>query len=369
MEFTASHGQGPYLENADDKLPWLQVFAIRTRDGTYALRNQPVGASGVEKALIAIGEGFTHMGHPDPRKAPGSDRLLPQLARLNKRFRDQDPEPTRVWPATVTILRAMDRVRLPWPRGFQDHCRDLAITAFFYLCRPGEYVQCSGAGTRTTPFRLANVKFASPTKHNIRAASAPLNDVEDSIRSMLEFTDQKNAVRGETIGHSASGDPTLCPVMAPKRIVTRLRLHNAPPETPLYYHYAGGQPQAITSKHIQQLLRAAATLVAETTGIPPDKLTAYSLRSGGATALLCAGRDPIIVQLAGRWKSDSMLRYLRVQAQSLTATHAQDMLRFGAYTFHHSINSADNTDPTNPSLAQRDLFPRQLGLVVNYNCA
>ena len=35
--------------------------------------------------------------------------------------------------------------------------------------------------------------------------------------------------------------------------------------------------------------------------------SARSLRAGGATALLCAGVDPIITQLVGRWKSDGRL--------------------------------------------------------------
>ena len=59
--------------------------------------------------------------------------------------------------------------------------------------------------------------------------------------------------------------------------------------------------------------------------------TTRGLRPGGATALLCAGVDPDLIQLLGRWLSDAMFRYLRVQAA--TKRLSQLMLEHGTYTF------------------------------------
>ena len=65
----------------------------------------------------------------------------------------------------------------------------------------------------------------------------------------------------------------------------------------------------------------------------PLRISARSLRPGGATALLCAGVDPDSIALLGRWKSDAMLRYLGIQATSHTRNLAQLMVQHGAFTF------------------------------------
>ncbi|KZV82866.1 hypothetical protein EXIGLDRAFT_598966, partial [Exidia glandulosa HHB12029] len=42
-----------------------------------------------------------------------------------------------------------------------------------------------------------------------------------------------------------------------------------------------------------------------------QRITGHSFRIGGTTALLRAGVDPEVVKMAGRWRSDSFLRYWR----------------------------------------------------------
>ena len=78
-------------------------------------------------------------------------------------------------------------------------------------------------------------------------------------------------------------------------------------------------------------LRHAARIVQPLTGIDPNLLSTRSLRPGGATALLCAGVDKDHIQLLGRWQSDAMLRYLRIQAA--TSRLSQRMLAHGRYSF------------------------------------
>ena len=80
-------------------------------------------------------------------------------------------------------------------------------------------------------------------------------------------------------------------------------------------------------------LRAAAGQIKGSTGIDPSRIEARSLRSGGATAMLCANIDITTIQLIGRWRSDSMLLYLRAQAMELTQPFASKMLQHGSYTF------------------------------------
>ena len=170
------------------------------------------------------------------------------------------------------------------------------------------------------------------------ALTAPLNDVTAIARTSegnLEFTDQKNAVKGERIRHRANNDPTFCPVKALTRIVRRLVLAGATGKTPIYCYYnpANNEWYNIPPAFITNALRHSACLLQPITGIDPTYVSCRSLRPRSATALLCAHVEKDAVQFLGRWKSDAMLRYLRIQAATYAHHYSQRMLDHGAYTF------------------------------------
>ncbi|KZV85135.1 DNA breaking-rejoining enzyme, partial [Exidia glandulosa HHB12029] len=50
-----------------------------------------------------------------------------------------------------------------------------------------------------------------------------------------------------------------------------------------------------------------------------QRVTGHCFRIGGTTALLRAGVDPEVVKVAGRWKSDSFLRYWRALDQIISS--------------------------------------------------
>jgi hypothetical protein len=171
-------------------------------------------------------------------------------------------------------------------------------------------------------------------------------DVNRITRASLTFNDQKNAVRGEQIDHAATNHPLLCPCKALARICAHLRAHASGPDTPIYTYYDGaGSPQLATPSLVTNALRHAATAIQRSTGIDPRLLSARSLRPGGATALLCAGVEPDVIQLLGRWQSDAMLRYLRVAAHAHSANLAQRMLTAGSYTFAPNTYTAEHHQP------------------------
>jgi hypothetical protein len=87
---------------------------------------------------------------------------------------------------------------------------DLIWLAFFFLLRPGEYTI---AGKAPHPFTLADVRLWHNTTP-IDPLTAPPDTLLSATFVVLIFTDQKNAVRGETVGHGRSGDPHACPVLA-----------------------------------------------------------------------------------------------------------------------------------------------------------
>ena len=108
------------------------------------------------------------------------------------------------------------------------------------------------------------------------------------------------------------------------------------------YYDSHGRLSYITSTHITNGLRHAMIALQEYTGIEPSLLSVRSLHPGGATALLCAGIHSDVIMLLGRWKSDAMFRYLRIQAHTLTTNLSQQMLDHGSYTFAPGAYTAHN---------------------------
>jgi hypothetical protein len=260
----------------------------------------------------------------------------PILAAFLKRLRDEDDPSTRAYPANLTIIRALlDALDLEDAQfgRLNQRAVDLIIVAFYWLLRPAEYLHSVDPQARSQAFRFCDIYLTiAGTVYN--GPTAPLND-ESSIQRIthgaLSFSDQKNAVRGKQVGHATNNDPFFCPAKSLGRIARRMKLDGASPESPIHYHTSGGRWYELKSSHVTNSLRHAADLVEPFTGIPGKLLSARSLRPGGATALLCAGIDKDHIQLLGRWQSDAMFRYLRIQAAT---THlSQRMLDHGSFTF------------------------------------
>jgi hypothetical protein len=350
VAFCADLAHDPFLTNVPEHLllDFFIVFACRYRRGLLSRSSLPVRSKRVEEALRAVGQEFARLGLPDPRL--DGPRYAFRLRSLFKAWADDDPAPTRVWPVNITILRALAPTLSLQPDQRRAHAiADLAILGFYFLCRPGEYALSPATDRgRSQPFRLRDTTFSSATTQRAPAAECSSHDVQAGTHVSLTYTDQKNATRGEALGHSLSGDPTLCPVRAAQRRVLHLRQYNAPPDCPLHRYFDTlGVPHDVTTRDITTALRQAAASVQHITNIPPHRVVAYSLRSGGATALLVSGVDETAIRALGRWKSDAIFLYLRTQASTLTATYARHMLHHGQYTF----------SPATDQYADKDLLP------------
>lgn len=351
----------PYLSDYPfDILDLFIVFGLRYRRGALGkdqkgrptTSSKPVRGETVSTALQAVGERFTDLGGSDPRLLREAT-LAPRLKNLYTFFRNEDPPSSRLWPVTLTIIKSLEFILSTLAdKEFAGAVLDLTTIGFFFMCRPGEYaLSKAGDEGRSSPFRLQDVKFASRSKQNLDATTAPLNDVTEAVFTALTFTDQKNAVRDETIGHHCNGDAIFNPVRATVRRVQHLRRHGAPPDTPLhdYYDPKTKKFKSVTTGNVTNLLKTAAGAVEHLTGIPPSRIQAYSLRSGGATALLCANVSTEKIQLLGRWKSDAMFRYLRTQAAASTESLSTHMLQHGAYTFNAQKPDVDLFPSNTPS--------------------
>jgi len=325
QNYCADLGLDPFLEAIQDKVPILQVFAQRVRSGQLASNGNPILARSVEDYVRHVAQAFKSVGAPDPRMKEGCAKLDFRLTRLQAAWAKQDPPPHRVKPLPIQVIRLIASWAQESSQDAVKAISDMIILAFFFLLRPGEYVDTN---SESTPFTLADVSLYTGDIYLPPETSSELQLLA-ATRVTLTFTTQKNGVRGEVIGLCRSGNATVCPVLAAARRVIYLRSHGAPPGTPLARLFSA---RRVTASDITRTIRQAVTLLGVDLGFTPSDVSARSLRAAGANALLLSNVDPNIIRLIGRWKSDEMLRYLHVQAAPLMADYAKRMLQGGHYT-------------------------------------
>ena len=328
--FTSDLGLDPILSAVQDKIPILQVFAIRVRSGELALNRQNKGVKGrsVEDYIRSIGQTSLAMGTPDPRYTDIGQMDF-RLTRMWAAYNKKDPPPNRVKPVPITVLRHIMVIALSGDNTLIQCTADMIVLAFFFLLRPGEYTDSS---SETTPFTLADAQlFIGDTRINL--VTAPDGELLSATFCTLTFTTQKNGVKGEVIGLSLSGDLSLCPVLCLIRRIIHLRNHGALPNTPLSRCLHKGTFTGVTPSIITETLRAAVTFLgASSLGFLSSDVSARCLRAAGANALLIANVDTDIIRMIGRWKSDVMLRYLHLQAEPIMRDYSRKMLMGGAFT-------------------------------------
>jgi hypothetical protein len=161
--------------------------------------------------------------------------------------------------------------------------------------------------------------------------TCPVHELYSATFACLEFTNQKNGVRGELIGLGRSGNAAFCPVTSLISRIIHLRQHNATPDTPLYTYYYMNTWHRITASLLTSHLRHSAAILGQHLGLTPSDISVRSLRSSGAMALLCGNVDTDRIRLLSRWRSDEMLHYLHVQAFPVVATISSTMLQHGNF--------------------------------------
>ena len=267
------------------------------------------------------------MGAPDPRLDP-SGHVDFRLTRMLKAYSKEDPAPNQVKPVPIQVIRRIMTIAVASNDALNLAIADMICIAFFFLVRPGEYAISS---SESTPFEFKDVQLFRGQRRLV-LTTATEAEIMSATFASLTFDKQKNAVRGEVIGHASSGALDLCPTRALARRVLHLRHHNAPPETPLAHAYTTSGIKHIKPAQITTNLRLAVTFLGPSLGFTANDVSARCLRAAGANALLCGGVDTDVIRLLGRWRSDEMLRYLHTQAGPLLRDFSRKMLAGGSFT-------------------------------------
>jgi hypothetical protein len=309
-------------------MPLLQIFASRYRVGTLSPSRTAVKSRTVEGALRSVGQTIATLGYRDPRLQPPGKldiRLLQQLQAYSK----EDPAPTRVKPIPLQVLQHIIYNCYRTTDARSHTIAHMITLGFFFLLQPGEYAHTDNL--QAAPFRLCDVHLYR-LGLRLDVLHCPEELLDSATEVALEFTKQKNGVRGELVGLARSNHQYLCPVRAMIWRLKHLRLHRAHPTTPLYQYHDNVRWASISTINITQQLRLATIAFGPQIGIQTNDISVRSLRSSGAMALLCADVDSDRIKLLGRWRSDEMLRYLHVQALPFVAPLATLMVQHGYYT-------------------------------------
>ena len=193
--------------------------------------------------------------------------------------------------AKVSVPRQMCAHRNYHTSTKQAAIADLAVVAFYYLLRVGEYthpryVSRNGKAhrvTRTVQFAVQSVGFFKHSK--LIPRTAPLSALLQADQATLKITNQKNGRMGQTIHHHANNQID-CPVHALARRVHHILSHHGTEEHLICDYCESGTWHSVTSTDIRQGIRTAVIeLGLDKKGIDPDLVGVHSLRAGGAMAL------------------------------------------------------------------------------------
>jgi hypothetical protein len=144
--FCLEHNIDPFVQNYDDSIPVIQVFAQRYRDGRAAPSRNAVCYGTVEDTFRAVDQAFIQLGETDVRK----DTFGELDFRLTQQFRcyKKEDSPSRVKPSPILIIififtQAYSSTSLPDRQAMTD----IDTITFYFLLHPGEYTGTTSDGT------------------------------------------------------------------------------------------------------------------------------------------------------------------------------------------------------------------------------
>jgi len=250
-------------------------------------------------------------------------------------WRKEDPPTEKKLPVEADVPEFLaDIGRQAHATPLQKAVGDLALIAFYYLLRIGEYTgkPSRNETKQTEQFKLQDVTFFSRDKMG-RLRQLPKTASADSIMSAesatLKLDNQKNGWKGVCIHQHTNGDCYLCPVRALGRRVLHIRENGGTPTSLLSAVWMDGTSHFVTHSHISSGLKIAAAALdyPSCKGIPIERIDTHSLRCGGANALALAGYKDRQIQKMGRWRSATFLEYIREGLFEFSAGMSTSMKR------------------------------------------
>jgi len=156
LPYVATLGVDPLLSNCTDRVQYLEVFAVRLRNGSIARDSKPIKSDSVRDAVLQVAKTFSVLGRPDPR-LDMHGRIDHRLQNLYTAWRNRDPPPVRVKPIPLQLIMHAASLLVPGANVTADCVVDLSIIGFFYLLRPGKY--CTSSTDINKPIQLQDIEL------------------------------------------------------------------------------------------------------------------------------------------------------------------------------------------------------------------
>ena len=301
LDYCRTVGCDPHLADIDDPVPYLQVFAHRYRDGRIAPSGRTVKSQTVSDAVRSVGQRFSRMGSVDPR-LDSYGNLDFRLTRQFRGYKKTDPAKLRVKPLPVCIVLRILEYCFENPIPMRLAVANMICIAFFFCLRPVEY---TGTTTDDQAFSLNDITLYLLDRR-LSLKDATDDEIEAATQVTYRFTKQKNEEEGVTIAHARSEHHLCCPVWSTIRQVLMHRRAFARFNRPFNgavklasYYTDAGKNIPVKASQVTGMIRIYANVLRSKTGIDPAELSARSLCTGGAMALLSGGCNSDIIKLLG----------------------------------------------------------------------
>ena len=195
--YTNLFRKDPFLTNCTNSQQVIitTAFVARVRRGFYR-KGQQVIVETVPQALSAISKTCELAGEPSPiLQAEKTDKV--PVAQLVEGFRRQDPSATPQQATPIAVPEQCYVRGYKTPLHKEQAVGDLAIIAFYYLLRVGEYtkpkfITVEGKNVRaarTVQFLVENIGFFKDNK--ILPRSSNLKELLTADSCTLKITNQK----------------------------------------------------------------------------------------------------------------------------------------------------------------------------------
>ena len=329
-------GVDPYLQQTPygHRVRALSGFAARVRSGVYGRKRQ-VKIGSINSAIAAIGTTISLDRGVNPTKLDNTDKLLPRLAQMLRGWEKEDPPIIKKLPVAVDVPELLSALgRDPAANELDRAIGDLALIAFYYLLRVGEYtIKGKRNNTKqTVQFWLQDITFfRKDHRGQLRQLSrfASDHDILTADSATLKLDNQKNGWKGVCVHQEINGDPYHCPVRALGRRVLHIRLHTTDYTTFLSAFFVNTTRFDVTDRDIRTSVKQAAVALRypELKGIPILRVDTHSLQSGGANALSLAGFSDREIQKMGRWRSATFKEYIREELACFSKGMSRKMRR------------------------------------------
>ena len=313
-------GVDPYLDprttRFKKKIRTLTGFAARTRTGYYG-RGRQVAVGTVKPALTAVGQKIEMDSGTNPVKLAGSTDLLLPLQLMIKGWGKKDASTKKKLPVEADVPEYMAALgALEDATELEKRVGDLALVAFYYLLRVGEYAVTGTKSNekQTTQFKVSDVAFfARNAMGQLRQLPRKASDkaLLAAAGATLRLRDQKNGWKNVCIHQQHNGNKYHYPVRALARIIINIRSFTNDADTFLST-YRDKKAKNVTDKEMRKGIKMAASVLEypANKGINVSQINTHSFRAGGANALHMAGYLDRQIQKMGRWRSDTFKEYI-----------------------------------------------------------